>query len=212
MTNWMIDDTHLTMPWDELDAVVFDISGVLLSYSPEEELEDLFPNQPELHARLTDKIIKSPYWCMMDRDTLTLMEAAEHMIGRDEDLRAPILRFMQSWLNYVRPIEEGVNAVKTCKAHGKKVYVLSNYQKASFDTMEKTHAFFDLFDGKVISARERLVKPNADIYNFLIEKYHLVPERTLFIDDTPGNIEGCMAVGWQGFCLNRPGKLEAFLK
>ena len=35
MTMWTIDDQYETMPWDELDAVVFDVGNVLLSYSPE---------------------------------------------------------------------------------------------------------------------------------------------------------------------------------
>ncbi len=43
MTMWTIDDRYETMPWDALDAVVFDVGNVLLSYSPEEELEAFFP-------------------------------------------------------------------------------------------------------------------------------------------------------------------------
>ena len=51
----------------------------------------------------------------------------------------------------------------------------------------------------------------ADIYEFLTNTYRVEPSRTLFIDDTPANIEGAMYVGWQGFCFNRPGKLAAFV-
>lgn len=46
MTMWTIDDRYETMPWDELDAVVFDVGNVLLSYSPEEELEAFFRGRP----------------------------------------------------------------------------------------------------------------------------------------------------------------------
>lgn len=212
MTQWMIDDRYERMPWDELDAVVFDVGNVLLSYSPDEELEHLFPGERELHERLMEKIIKTPYWNMMDRGTLSLQEAIDHMIGRDSALEASIRRFMENWLNYVRPIEEGVEAVRCCKAHGKRVFVLSNYQREAFSTVEDRYDFFKLFDGMVISAREGLIKPDADIYRFVTKTYHLNPERTLFIDDTPANIEGAMALGWQGFCLNYPGKLAAYLK
>ena len=52
MTMWTIDDRYETMPWDELDAVVFDVGNVLLSYSPEEELEAFFPGETELHEKL----------------------------------------------------------------------------------------------------------------------------------------------------------------
>ena len=211
MTMWTIDDRYETMPWDELDAVVFDVGNVLLSYSPEEELEAFFPGETELHEKLMEKIIKTPYWNMMDRGTLTVQQAIGHMTGRDRALEPMIRRFMENWLDFTRPIEEGVQAVKSCLAHGKRVFVLSNYQKESFATVESRFDFFGLFEGKVVSAREGLLKPNADIYEFLTNTYRVEPSRTLFIDDTPANIEGAMYVGWQGFCFNRPGKLAAFV-
>ena len=211
LTMWTIDDRYETMPWDELDAVVFDVGNVLLSYSPEEELEAFFPGETELHEKLMEKIIKTPYWNMMDRGTLTVQQAIGHMTGRDRALEPMIRRFMENWLDFTRPIEEGVQAVKSCLAHGKRVFVLSNYQKESFATVESRFDFFGLFEGKVVSAREGLLKPNADIYEFLTNTYRVEPSRTLFIDDTPANIEGAMYVGWQGFCFNRPGKLAAFV-
>lgn len=58
MTMWTIDDRCETMPWDALDAVVFDVGNVLLSYSPEEELETFFPGETELHERLMERSSK----------------------------------------------------------------------------------------------------------------------------------------------------------
>ena len=185
MTMWTIDDRYETMPWDELDAVVFDVGNVLLSYSPEEELGAFFPGETELHEKLMEKIIKTPYWNMMDRGTLTIQQAIGHMTGRDQALEPMIRRFMENWLDFTRPIEEGVQAVKSCLAHGKRVFVLSNYQKESFATVESRFDFFGLFEGKVVSAREGLLKPNADIYEFLTNTYRVEPSRTLFIDDPP---------------------------
>ena len=40
--------------------------------------------------------------------------------------------------------------------------------------------------------------------------YTIVP-LLVFIDDNPANIEAALMMGWQGFCLNRPGKLDAFM-
>ncbi len=115
MTMWTIDDRYETMPWDELDAVVFDwhVGNVLLSWgrSPEEEL-GVFPGETELHEKLMEKIIKTPYWNMMDRGTLTIQQAIGHMTGRDQALEPMIRRFMENWLDFTRPIEEGVQAVK----------------------------------------------------------------------------------------------------
>ena len=56
-----------------------------------------------------------------------------------------------------------------------------------------------------------MLKPRFDIYRYLTDTYGLTPERTLFIDDSSANIEAALMLGWKGFCLNEPGKLEKFL-
>lgn len=211
MGTYMIDDLYTSMPWDALDAVVFDVGNVLLSYSPQEELDALFPGDTALHEKLMQKIIRSPYWNMMDRGTLTLEEAIEHMIGRDAHLAPQIRLFMEHWLDFKHPLKEGVEAARACVAHGKRVFVLSNYQREAFDRVEREYPFFALFEGRVVSAREGMIKPNADIYECLTQRYGLDPARTLFIDDTAANIEAALHLGWQGFCLNAPGKLSAFI-
>ena len=56
-----------------------------------------------------------------------------------------------------------------------------------------------LFDGGIVSAFYRCVKPSPEIYHLALEKFRLSPEECLFIDDMPANIRGAEAVGIQGF-------------
>ena len=42
------------------------------------------------------------------------------------------------------------------------------------------------------------MKPNYDIYNRLFEKYNLIPEECLFIDDIESNIKGAEKVNMKG--------------
>ena len=89
------DDIYETMPWDAVDAVVFDVGQVLLSYNPQEILDEHVPDRPDLHPFLLEKIFRSPYWLMRDHGLMTRDEAIEAMIGRDEPLRPYITRVMQ---------------------------------------------------------------------------------------------------------------------
>lgn len=206
----MIDDCFSTMPWDKIDNVVFDVGNVLLQFDPQTILDDYLPDVPALHARLMSKIFKSPYWVMMDRGVLSCEEAAEAMIGRDEDLAPYIRKVMREWIEMEHVVTEGVDALKKCKAHGKKLYVLSNYGAKPFDHVDEKYDFFRLFDGKVISGKEKLMKPEAAIYALLLRSYDLEAERTLFIDDSYVNIEAAMRAGLWGMCYNAKGKLKAF--
>lgn len=207
----MIDDVYPRMPWAEIDAVVFDVGNVLLTFSPDEVLRRHFPGAPALQERLKEKIIHTPYWNMLDRGTLRVDQAVVEMAGRDEALRAPIRTFLETWPDFNRVIEEGVEALRLCKAKGKRLYVLSNYQGSVFDRVEREYDFFALFDGKVVSAREGMIKPHEDIYRLLAARHGITPARTLFIDDTAANIETALHLGWQGFCFSSPGKLRAFM-
>ena len=123
------------------------------------------------------------------------------------------MRALTGWIELKTPIDEGFRAAQRCRRAGKRLYLLSNYPREGYQRMREKFAdrFGELFDGGVISYACHLVKPEKAIYEKLIADCGLDPAHTLFIDDTPANIEGAMYVGWQGFCFNRPGKLAAFV-
>jgi len=209
MIRLMLDDKYAAMPWDQIDAVVFDVGNVLLSFQPQEILHLLVPERPDLHERLTLHVFKSPYWCMRDRESASVEEVIAAMAISAPDLEPYIRRIMLGWID-LPAIPEGVNALKTCKAHGKKLYALTNYADKEFAYACKKHGFFSLFDDYIVSGREHLVKPGHEIYERLIQRFGLSPERTLFIDDSIANVEGALECGWQALCYNCAGKLTDF--
>lgn len=209
MIHLMLDDQYPSMPWDKIDAVVFDVGNVLLRWDNIALLQRILPDRPDLHPLLRQLIFQSPYWPMLDRGHITQEEAIVGMTARYPELEPVIRQVMAGWMD-LEEIPEGVAALQACKAHGKKAYVLSNYPKDGFQHATETHDFFRLFDGLFVSSHHQLVKPEPAIYAKVTEMFCLAPERTLFIDDSPANIEAALYFGWQGFCLNAPGKLTAF--
>mgnify|MGYP001512970017 CR=1 FL=1 len=113
------------------------------------------------------------------------------MIGRDEPLRPYITRVMHNWVDLKKVLPEGLKTLQSCKAHGKKVYVLSNYADDAFAVVEHKYDFFNLFDAKFVSGRLKLMKPSEQIFQYVISATGHEPSRVLFLDDTPGNVEGC---------------------
>lgn len=208
----MLDDRFDTMPWDEIDAVVFDVGNVLLSFDPEAILADWTPDDPELRRKLRARMFHSPYWIAMDSGRLTNEEAVELMIGGDESIAPHARRVMANWISMKEVLQEGVDAMRTCKAHGKKIYILSNYGNESFEVIDQKYDFFRLADGKIISARVGLLKPDPEIYHCVERTFRINPDRTVFIDDSPINIEAALALGWQGICYSTPGQLARFIR
>ena len=59
-------------------------------------------------------------------------------------------------------------------------------------------AFRELTDGGILSYTEHMIKPDREIYDLLVERYNLTPSKTVFIDDTPVNVEAAKNYGWKG--------------
>ena len=209
MIRLMIDDLYDRMPWEKIDAVVFDVGNVLLSWKPEELLNRIVPERPDLHAELAERVVRSPYWSMRDRGSAKVEEVIGAMSKRAPALETYIRRIMTEWID-LPAMPEGVEALKICKAHGVKLYTLTNYADREFAYACEKHDFFRLFDGYLVSGREHTIKPGLEIYRLLTERFSLDPERTLFIDDSSMNIEAALESGLQALHYNRAGKLLDF--
>jgi len=82
-----------------------------------------------------------------------------------------------------------ISFVKQLHVAGYQLFVLSNWDENSFILLkEKYKNFFDLFDGHIISGRERMMKPDYAIYELLLKRYNLSAEQCIFIDDQKENI------------------------
>ena len=210
-----LDDQYEKMPWEKIDTVVFDVGNVLIkpgfqdafrSYPSEER-----PFSSEEQKYILSRTFQSPYWSMMDRGVLHLDDAIKAMTGRHIEMRPHVEHLARNWMEYKTELPEGVLALKKCKEHGKQLLVLSNYPDYAFVRLCERFSFFSLFDGMVVSSREGYIKPERELFKIAEERYSLIPERTVLIDDAALNCGAAMYYGWQAICFNEPGKLERFI-
>ena len=83
-------------------------------------------------------------------------------------------------------------------------YVLSNWSWETFQGMEKKYPFLNKFDGLILSGKEKLVKPDAQIYKLAVNRFNLIPQETVFIDDKKENIEAANKLGFLTIHLTNP--------
>ena len=71
---------------------------------------------------------------------------------------------------------------------------------------------FSHFDGLVFSGVVELVKPNADIFEYLLKEFDLKAKDCMFIDDNAANIKGAESVGIKGYLFDGDAdKLREYL-
>jgi putative hydrolase of the HAD superfamily len=109
---------------------------------------------------------------------------------------------------------ESINALPGLR-NKYKLYVLSNTNEIHLQEFQKRFAiemnlssFDDLFDATYYSHRIGFRKPNADAFQFVLEKHQLIAEETLFIDDSINNIETAQQLGLQTIHLLPQMKIE----
>ena len=61
----------------------------------------------------------------------------------------------------------------------------------------------DYLDDVLISAEIHKVKPNSDFYNYILDKFELMPEELLFLDDNNENIKGAEKLGISVIKVNK---------
>ncbi|HBJ78280.1 MULTISPECIES: HAD family hydrolase [Fusobacterium] len=191
--------------------IIFDLGNVLIKYSPESFLEKNV--KKERQEKFIATVFKSKEWLELDRGTLSYEDAIEkfaEIIPEDRENLEKL--FKNNIMDCLAPIEENIEILKKLKKKGYNLFVLSNFHRPAFEQVQKEWEFFDEFDGGVISCYCHLLKPNQRIYELLLARYGLIPEETLFIDDTKINVEKAEKIGMEGIYLDLPEMLEKLLK
>lgn len=184
------------MKLEGIEVVVFDIGNVLLSFKPLEFLNNRYTDE-EIVSILFKEIFRSKEWLMLDRGTLTEKEAIDIISKRIPEYKEYVEDVFKNYYEMLLPIDSSIELAYKLKEEGYKLYLLSNYPKTAFQFITEKYKFFKIFDGGIISYKYKLLKPEKEIYDTLIDKYGLDPKKTLFIDDTKENTDMAEVIGFK---------------
>ncbi len=127
---------------------------------------------------------------------------------------APIRAYMTNWEPMMHGAVDGMlEVVQDLKKQGYRLYGLSNWSSYTFNAfVRNTYPVFALLDGMVISGDEKCIKPDEKIYRILLDRYHLAPAETLFIDDNAANVAGAERLGINAIIFKDAKTLREELK
>jgi putative hydrolase of the HAD superfamily len=185
--------------------IVFDLGNVLISFKPSEYFDK--NNYPEaIKAKILTDIFGSEEWLMLDNGDISTADAIEAISKRSSLKREEIAHIFNLRTDLMFPLDPNVRLLPALKKRGFKLYYLSNFPLDIFDEVSTGYFFFKHFDGGLISAEAKFSKPDPGIYKILFEKYSILPEESLFIDDNEKNVRTAESLGMKGIFTN--GSLE----
>ena len=157
--------------------IVFDMGMVLLEYDPVKVCWE-YTDNPEDVEWMRRELFDSKEWSLLDEGTLTDAQALERVQKRlpNEHLRWLAKESLEHWHEYNIWAKPGMGElVKELKEKGCGIYLCSNCS-VRLRVFEHEIPGIEYFDGTLVSAEEKLAKPNPAIYERLFEKFHLKAE------------------------------------
>ena len=190
--------------------IAFDLGNVLIGFRPQkftrENVEEKYQD------KFFEIVFRGQEWKDLDRGTLTYEEAIKIFTEKLPECEKPIRKlFDENIYDCLEPIEKNIALLPKLKENYN-LYIISNFHLKAFENIYEKWDFFKLFDGKVISAYHKLMKPEAEIYQLLLDTYSLKANECLFIDDVEENIIGAKNMGMNGIQLTDYNFLKEKLK
>ena len=174
--------------------VVFDMGNVMI-YFHKSMFLDRAGLEGEDRTLLERVVFDSLEWARMDRGSLLEPEAEKIMCARlPERLHGYVHEFIYDWDKPLVPVPGMAALVRELKEKGYGIYLLSNAASRQHDYWPRIPGS-ECFDGTLISADELLTKPEREIFALFFERFSLVPDVCVFIDDNTMNAEGAYFSG-----------------
>jgi 2-haloacid dehalogenase len=182
-------------PVVSIEAVVFDMGGVLLDWNPRHLYRQLFTDEDAMERFLTELDLIAWNVANHDSGARALTESTAELARRHPEYAAELAAWSDRYHEMVGgPIDGSLEVLAELRGRVP-LYLLSNVPREPIERLRQEWEFFAWFDGQVVSAEEGLIKPDPRLYQVLLDRYGLAPEATVLIDDMAYNVDAAAALG-----------------
>ena len=193
-----------------IETIVFDLGGVLVDWDPRYLYRKIFTDERALEDFLST--ITTTEWHIEQDRGRTMEEATSILLSRHPEHTDEIRAYYDRWDEmFGGPIEGTVDILHELRETKLPLYALTNWSAETFPLARENYDFLGLFDEIVVSGEERLIKPDKDLYNVLIQRTNLNPTTTVFIDDSLPNIAAAKELGFVALAFETPAQLRGDL-
>jgi 2-haloacid dehalogenase len=178
-----------------VNTVVFDLGGVLVDWDPRYLLRELMPGrEAEMEALLAD--VLNHAW-NLERDKGESWAEAMAALKVEYPAWAEIFdAYTERWPETLAGSHDATVAIlHELKERRVPLYALSNWSAEMFPHAEEKYDWLELFDGVVVSGRVKMIKPDREIFDYLLNTFQLRAADLLFIDDHEPNVVAARSYG-----------------
>jgi len=194
------------------EAVVFDLGGVLIDWDPRHLYRKLYVGD-EAGMEWFLANVCTGAWNVAQDGGRTFAEGIALLEPLWPEHRPMIRAFHERWVEMLGgPIHGTVAILEALKRDGVVLHALTNWSAETFPIGRPLFPFLEHFGHIVVSGEVKMLKPDPAIYRHLVAMTEVVPERTVYIDDSAKNAEGAAKEGFIAIRFESPEQLAEDLK
>ncbi len=194
-----------------IDAVLFDLGGVLIDWNPRHVYREHFGRDVAAMEDFLARVVPMTWNHEMDagKPFDDAVRERQALFPEHADL---IALWRDRWPDMLGgPIEPTVGLLRDLRAAGRRVLALTNWSAETFPIARGRYGFLAWFETIFVSGKERLAKPDPQFFELAIARGALVPSRTLFIDDNVANVDTAASMGFDTHRFVEPDALRRAL-
>lgn len=177
---------------------VFDLGGVLSVPMVSKKLYEQLEWKVS-YDEFLDKFNNSAESIKVHKGEISTKEFFEYLKRYMND-NITLEEFKNIYVNNNEFFNDTIETIKKLKNLGYKVYLLSNLKEIDYEKFIK-HFDVSIFDEMFLSFKLDMLKPNDDIYQYVIKKLNANPENIYFFDDNKENVEGAIRNGINAYLV-----------
>lgn len=192
-------------------AVVFDLGGVLIDWDPRHLYRKLFDGDDEAMEEFLATVCTMEWNAGLDAGR-PFAEGVTELVRSHPEQAELIEAFHRRWPETCAgPIEDTVALLDELRVAGVPTYALSNWSAETYPLARPRFPFLEWFAGVLISGEIGLTKPDPRIYLALCDRFALSPASSIFVDDSPPNVEVAAELGFEAVLFRTAGELRTVL-
>jgi 2-haloacid dehalogenase len=190
-----------------VEAVVFDLGGVLIDWDPRYLYRKLLADEGEVEEFLAT--VCTPEWNAEQDRGRPFAEGVAELVERHPAHAGAIAAYAERWAEMLGgELTGAVEVLAELRAAGIPVYALTNWSAETFGVARERFAFLDWFRGVLVSGEERLIKPDPRFFRLLVERFGLDPGATFYVDDSAANVAAARRLGFDAVRFTGPERLR----
>ncbi len=188
-----------------INTIIFDLGGVLIDWNPRYVFTDDYFDSSATRDYFLENICTME-WNEQQDAGYPVAKAVEKKVTEFPEWEKQIRDYYGRWTEMLKgPIPESVEIFRQLKTNpALKFYALTNWSAELFPFALERYDFLHWFDGRVVSGEEKTRKPFPDIYQRLLNRYHVKPEEALFIDDSLRNVKAAEMLAIRSVHFQKP--------